>query len=156
MWANEYVELLRDRFKNLKGSCIRAVLVFGSRARGEAEGKSDLDLLILHEGCGVEDPVLRRRYLYSLIREVIDGVFEDITVIDMMLKHFLKPVEINSLLLNIYWDAIVVYDETDILQEFLIHVRESITKCGLKRVKNGKAYYWILPEPMKKVEILEY
>ncbi|MEM3546232.1 MAG: nucleotidyltransferase domain-containing protein [Candidatus Bathyarchaeia archaeon] len=154
MQIDEDVKLLKHRLKSLKASCVKAVIMFGSRARGEMEEKSDVDLLILHENCRIEDPVLRRRYLYNIIQEAVGGVFESITVIDMKLEHFLKPLEVNSLLLNIYWDSIVIYDENGNLQEFLTQIKGGIAKSGLKRVKDGKAYRWILPEPMKEVKIL--
>ncbi|MBS7612222.1 nucleotidyltransferase domain-containing protein [Candidatus Bathyarchaeota archaeon] len=154
MQIDKDVKLLKYRLKSLKASCVKAVIMFGSRARGETKEKSDVDLLILHENCRIEDPVLRRRHLYNIIQEAVGNVFESITVIDMALEHFLKPLEINSLLLNIYWDAIVIYDETGNLQEFLTQIKERIAKSGLKRVKDGKAYRWILPEPMKEVKIL--
>jgi hypothetical protein len=88
------------------------------------------------------------------LREAIGEEFEDITVVDMELEHFLKPIEIIALLLNVYWDAVVVYDNTGILNEFLSHVREKIVKSGLKRVKDGKAYRWVLPKPMMEIKIL--
>jgi predicted nucleotidyltransferase len=128
--------------------------MFGSRARGESEERSDVDLLVLHEGCEIQDPVLRRRHLHNRLREAIGEEFEDITVVDMELEHFLKPIEIIALLLNVYWDAVVVYDNTGILNEFLSHVREKIVKSGLKRVKDGKAYRWVLPKPMMEIKIL--
>ena len=117
------VGLLRDRLGRVRGSCVRAILLFGSRARGEFGDRSDVDLLVLHEGCEVGDAVIRGRYLYNLLREALGGEFEDITLIDMELSAFLEPAEISSLLLNVYWDAIVVYDETGVLESFLRHVR---------------------------------
>jgi predicted nucleotidyltransferase len=128
--------------------------MFGSRARGESIEKSDLDLLVLYEGCEIQDPILRRRHLYKWLWEAIGGDFEEITVIDMELEHFLKPMEITALLLNVYWDAIVVYDKTGILRDFLKRVREKIVESGLKRVRDGRAYYWVLPKPMEEVKIL--
>ncbi|MEM2843765.1 MAG: nucleotidyltransferase domain-containing protein [Candidatus Bathyarchaeia archaeon] len=154
MQAIKDEELLKNLLKVLKGSCVKAVIMFGSRARGESSDRSDLDLLILHEDCWIDDPISRRRYLYNLLQNAVGKEFENITIIDMKLEHFLKPTEINALLLNIYWDAIIVYDETETLQAFLKHVKERIAKTGLKRVKDGKAYHWILPEPLKEVKIL--
>lgn len=148
------IELLKDQLKNFNEPCVKAIVMFGSRARGESNERSDIDLLILHENCEIKDPVLRRRYLYNLICKSIGKKFEGITIVDMELKHFLKPKEINALLLNIYWDAIIIYDKTSILQDLLKHVKDRITKSGLKRIKDGKAYRWVLPEPMKEVKIL--
>lgn len=110
-------------------------------------------MLVLHEGCGVDDPVLRRRRLYALLREAIGGELE-VSVIDMEFERFLKPKEIDALLLNIYWDAAVVYDETGLLQGFLRDVKEKIVKSGLRRVKDGRAYRWILPRPLREIKIL--
>ena len=154
METGKDVELLRRRLRSLKESCIKAILLFGSKARGESRERSDVDLLVLHEGCEVEDAVLRRRRLYNLLREAIGEESEELTVVDMELKRFLKPREITSLLLNIYWDAVVVYDLTGSVEGFLKGVRDKILKSGLKRVRDGKAYYWVLPEPLKEVKIL--
>jgi predicted nucleotidyltransferase len=154
METSKDVELLRQRLCSLSEPSIKAVLLFGSKARGESGGRSDVDLLVLHEGCGIEDAVLRRRYLYNLLREAIGEDFEDLTIVDMKLRDFLKPKEVAPLLLNIYWDAVVVYDETRGVEEFLKDVRERILKSGLKRVRDGRAYYWILPKPLREVKIL--
>ena len=154
MEASKDVELLMGRLRDLEGSYVKAVVMFGSRARGESGERSDVDLLVLHEDCEIEDPVVRRRHLYKLVREAVGERFEDVTVVDMELERFLKPTEITALLLNVYWDAVVVYDKTEILRGFLGHVREKIVKSGLKRVKDGRAYYWVLPKPMREVKIL--
>ena len=148
------MELLKGRLRGLEGSYVKAVLMFGSRARGESGERSDVDLLVLHEGCEIEDPVVRRRQLYDLLREAVGEGFEDVTVVDMELERFLKPREITALLLNVYWDAVVVYDKTGAVEGFLRHVREKIVKSGLKRVGDGRAYYWVLPKPLKEVKIL--
>jgi hypothetical protein len=66
---------LRCRLGDLPGY-VEAVLLFGSVARGEAGERSDVDLLVLHSGMTIGDPVLRRRHLYNLIAERLEGVFE--------------------------------------------------------------------------------
>ena len=148
------MELLRQRLHSLEEFDVKAILLFGSKARGESGEKSDVDLLVLHRGCGIEDAVLRRRHLYNLLREKIGEEFEELTVIDMELERFLRPKEVTPLLLNVYWDAVVVYDSTGVVENFLKDVKDKILKSGLKRVKDGKANYWVLPEPLKEVKIL--
>lgn len=148
------IQLLRRKLKRLKEPYIKTIIAFGSKARGESAEKSDIDLLVLHEGCKIRDPVKRRSQIYNLLREALREDFEDLTVLDMKLKHFLQPKEITGLLLNIYWDAIVVYDTTEAVSTFLKGVKQKIAKSKLKRVKDGKAYRWILPKPMEEVEIL--
>jgi len=148
------VSMLRDRLESFDEPFIKAVLLFGSTARAESGERSDVDLLVLCEGFDTEDIVARRKLVYRLLKEVVGDVFEDLTVIDMELVEFLKPKEISSLLLNIYWDAHVVHDKTGTIEDFLRRVRGSIAESGLKRVRDGRAYYWVLPEPLKEVRIL--
>lgn len=148
------VEALRVRFRGLENPHVKAVLLFGSRARGEAHERSDVDLLVLHDGHLVEDPVERRRALYLEVMNMIGDLYEAVTVIDMELDEFLKPKEVPPLLLNIYWDAIVVCDKTGCLESFLKGVRERIAESGLRRVKDGRVYYWVLPAPLKEVKLI--
>ena len=149
-------ELLRTLLSNVASTepCVRAVLLFGSMARGETLERSDIDLLVLHKNCGVKDPVLRRRRLYHLIHEALGGTYKELTVLDMEVDDFLKPKIITPLLLNIYWDAQVILDKTGTLQPFLECVKKRIVEHSLRRVKDGRSYYWILPKPMEKVELL--
>jgi len=146
------VNTLKERLSILP-YYVKGVILFGSVARDEITERSDVDLLVLHERINISDIVERRRIIYKEISEVLQGIFP-ITVIDMELESFLKPKIITSLLLNIYYDAIVVLDRTEELQEFIKFVKERIDKSGLIRRKDEKSYYWILPKPMEKVKIL--
>jgi len=147
------VEILRERLSDLP-SFIRAVILFGSAARGEAVERSDVDLLVLYEGLAEASLVKRRRLIYMLIMDSISGFFEEATVIDMEYREFVEPRAITPLLLNIYWDGIVVLDRVGGLGSFLEHVRKKIAEAGLRRVKDGRTYYWVLPKPMQRVKII--
>ncbi len=144
---------LRRRLSDLP-MYVKAVLLFGSIARGEANEYSDVDLLILHSDLPIIDLVERRRYLYRLIIERLGDVFDSITLIDMSLDEFLKPDVVTPLLLNIYVDAVVILDRVGVIEGFLSNVRRKVVEVGLKKVKDGKAYYWILPKPLEKVRIV--
>lgn len=144
---------LKAKFEGLDEPFIRAVILFGSTARGESGEGSDVDLLVLCEDCG-EDIVARRRMVYRVLKEVVGEAFDDLTVIDMELGDFLGPKEVSPLLLNVYWDAHVICDRTGTIEDFLKRVRGNIAKSGLRRVGDGKAYRWVLPEPLKEVRIL--
>ncbi len=130
-----------------------AVLLFGSVARCEADEHSDVDLLILHRG-GLShiDHVRRRRAIYLAISALLRDY--PLTVLDMDINDFLSPGLITPLLLNIYWDAVVLLDRTGKLSEFLDYVRRRIIESGLRRVRDGRAYYWVLPKPMERVRII--
>jgi len=147
------VKVLCERLGNLP-PYIRAILLFGSTARGEATDRSDIDLLILHEGMPVSNLIERRRILYRAVVERVGDVFEAVTLIDMEFRDFVNPRVVTPLLLNIYWDAVVVFDRTELLEEFLRRVRRRIEESGLRRIRDGRAYYWILPKPMERVRII--
>lgn len=102
----------------------------------------------------IKDPVARRRDLYRIVREALGAQFEDVTLIEMRLVDFINPREVTALLLNIYWDGVVVYEKTQRLRSFLDRIKGRIAESGLKRIKDGRAYGWELPEPMKEVKIL--
>ncbi|RLF13704.1 MAG: hypothetical protein DRJ66_07360 [Thermoprotei archaeon] len=153
MDRDELIKILRSRLSDLP-SAIKVILLFGSVARGEVRERSDIDLLVLYEGLDIVNPVSRRRYLYRLVMDRIGDLFDAVTLIDMELKEFLKPQIITSLLLNIYWDSIVIIDRTKRIERFLNYVRKRIREAGLVRVKDGKAYYWKLPRPFRRIEIL--
>ena len=152
---NDIVNYLQSRFsiELTKFPFIKSVLLFGSIARCEFTEKSDLDLLVLHENYNI-DILERRKQLYIIISNIIGDKFDNITLIDMELQSFLRPKTITPLLLNIYWDSIVVYDCTGIIEDFLQKIRIRINEVGLKRIKNGKFYYWILPKSLERIKLL--
>jgi predicted nucleotidyltransferase len=148
------IDSLSNRLRHLRAPFIKGVVEFGSRARGEPTERSDVDLLVLYEDQENKDSVTRRRNFYKLLREAVGEQYEDITLIDMRLEDFLNPHEVTPLLLNIYWDGIVVYDPTRALCPFMDLIKDRIKRSGLKRIVDGRAYRWELPEPMKEVKIL--
>lgn len=147
------VKVLCERLGNLP-PYVKAVLLFGSTARGEATDRSDIDLLVLHEGMPVANLVERRRILYRAVVERVGDVFEAVTLIDMGFRDFVNPGVVTPLLLNIYWDAVIIFDRTGLLEEFLVRVRRRIEESGLRRSRDGRAYYWVLPKPMERVRIV--
>jgi predicted nucleotidyltransferase len=58
--ATEFVDRVREQF----GDQVVSVLVFGSRARGEAEPDSDMDLLVIMSDAG---PEIRRAIRYLAV-----------------------------------------------------------------------------------------
>ena len=143
---------VRTRLSRLVSSSFVAVLLFGSLARCEAGDRSDVDLLVLHTGLNRIDRVRRRRAVYLAVSALLRDY--PLTVIDMDINEFLNPGIITPLLLNIYWDAVVLLDRTGKLSEFLERVRRRIVESGLRRVRDGRAYYWVLPKPLERVRII--
>ena len=147
------VKMLYERLSDLP-NFVKAVLLFGSMARGEAYSRSDIDLLILHKDLPISDLIKRRRYLYKLVMDRVNDLCDAVTLLDMELNDFLYPKVITSLLLNIYWDAIIILDRMHEISRFLKYIRRRIREVGLVRIKDNRAYCWILPKPMQKIELL--
>ncbi|GAB6947823.1 nucleotidyltransferase domain-containing protein [Vulcanisaeta sp. JCM 16161] len=143
---------LRTKLNRLVSGNFIAVLLFGSLARCEAGERSDVDLLILHRGLSGVDHIRRRRAIYLAVSALLRDY--PLTVLDMDINDFLNPCVVTPLLLNIYWDAVVLMDRTGELEAFLSRVRRRIIESGLRRVKDGKAYYWVLPRPLERVRII--
>jgi len=151
--CNSVVNDLRERLSRLINENYVAVLLFGSWARCEADERSDVDILVLHRGLNKINKLKRSRAIYLAITALLRD-YPGFTVLDMDFEEFVNPGIIRPLLLNIYWDALILLDRSGILRDFLAHVRHRIIESGLRRVRDGRAYYWILPKPMAKVRVL--
>ncbi len=72
VWLKDYSKALRDRFPGL----VKEVLVFGSKARGDATEQSDLDIIVV-----IQDGDWRRKrairepgYILSIGTEVVPSI----------------------------------------------------------------------------------
>ncbi|MEM2122401.1 MAG: nucleotidyltransferase domain-containing protein [Candidatus Bathyarchaeia archaeon] len=129
---------------------VAGLILFGSAARRESDGRSDLDLLILWEGV---DLPLRQRYgmFYKLASRYFK-VGKGLTVLDVEYARFINLKRANPLFLNIISDAVVLYDKHGKLDSFISEARRKIAETGLKKVMKGRFYYWVLPRPGAIVE----
>jgi len=142
------------------GSKIVGVALFGSAARGEGNERSDLDFLVVVR----EWPwsLERRRLLYKPIYDAVNGGAEtirDATVIDVDEKDVMNDeLEVTPLLLNIAWDAKVLYDPEGKLARFVGKVKKLIDAAGLERYRTGEGKYGWKPKSglLRKVEVREH
>jgi len=87
------------------GERIVAVALFGSRARGEASERSDF--LVVVRGFNDKDG---RFKIYHCLHGVLK---RDVTVIDLDEdKLFREGLRLDSFLLNVIWDSVILYDLT--------------------------------------------
>ncbi len=148
------VEWLRKAVEKLcRGNeHIVAVVLFGSRARGEAGEYSDVDLFVLTRGLQHLKRPERAVHVYKVLSSL--AFPNGLTVVDMDLEEFKKLRRLTSLLLNILWDGVVLYDKTGgLVEKMFTELKRRITSSGLKRVKVGRVYVWDLPKPAKPVKI---
>jgi predicted nucleotidyltransferase len=136
----EDLELSSKACENLVkqlGNRIVAVALFGSRARGEASERSDFDFFVVVRGF---DERGRRFKIYHCLHNVLK---RDVTVIDIDEDElFREDLKIGSLLLNIVWDSVILYDPTGRLRELFERVKGAIKdKLERYRTRDGK-YGW--------------
>jgi predicted nucleotidyltransferase len=119
------------------GDRIVAVALFGSRARGEASERSDFDFFVVVRGFDERD---RRFKIYHCLHSVVK---RDVTVIDVDEDElFREDLKIDSLLLNIVWDSVILYDPTGRLRELFERVKGAVKdRLERYRTRDGK-YGW--------------
>jgi len=123
-------EELKDEFLGLA--------LFGSWARGEADEKSDVDVLVILRSIGGFDV---RGRIYTILSE---KVRKPLTLVDIRVNEVLdKEHEVTPLMLNILYDAVVIYDPEGILKKLIENCRLLINKASLERYRlpDGK-YGW--------------
>jgi len=128
--STRLAEELRDEFLGLA--------LFGSWARGEADEKSDVDVLVVLRSIGGFDV---RGRIYGILS---GKVRKPLTLIDIRVDEVLdKEYEVTPLMLNILYDAVVIYDPQDILRKLIEDCRVLINKANLERYRlpDGK-YGW--------------
>lgn len=120
------------------GDQLVAVVLFGSRARGEASAESDWDLLIIAEGLP-EKPFQRRLFLKRLLPL---GCGEAVSLLARTPEEF--EARLPSLYLDIALDGQVLYDPQGYAAEKLSKLRRLIQKMGLyrERTEGGDMWRW--------------
>ncbi len=112
--------------------------LFGSWARGEACEESDVDILIVLRN--IKGFNVRGRIYTMLSREVK----KPLTLIDVRVDELVeREYEVTPLMLNILYDAVIIYDPEGILKMLVKRCRTLIKKANLERYRlpNGK-YGW--------------
>ncbi len=132
------------------GDRVVAVSLFGSQARGEVTSRSDYDFFVVVKDLKEGN---RRFKIYDPLYKVLK---RDVTVIDMDEDSlFREDLTINSLLLNIAWDSIVLYDPEGKLRNLFKRIKNAVEKSGLKRyrTKNGKYGWKPVKGKLKTIEV---
>jgi uncharacterized protein len=118
------------------GDCLVAVVLFGSRARGEASRDSDWDLLVVAHD--LPDKYLQRHLQFKQLLP-IDWRGQ----VAILAK---TPVEfeahLSSLFLDIALDGIILYDQQGYISSKLSYLRQMIQQQGLRREQQGRDFVW--------------
>ncbi len=117
------------------GERLVAVVLFGSRARGDHRPESDWDLLVIAEGLP-ENPWDRGMFLNRLLL----ASRAPVSVIARTRQEFESHVP--SLYLDIALDGRILYDPTGYAMQRLAHLRRLIDEAGLYRERTAAGDVW--------------
>jgi predicted nucleotidyltransferase len=118
------------------GKRLVAVVLFGSRARGDAQETSDWDLLVIAED--LPQRVLERQLLLGqIVFKKCDGA---ISILAKTPQEF--EASVPSLYLDIALDGQILYDPRGYAAEKLATVRRLIERLGLCRESTEAGDLW--------------
>jgi predicted nucleotidyltransferase len=133
---------LTDKLLEGFGDNLKAAVLFGSRAKGNAREQSDHDIFLVIEELP-ENPIERQKQLRTLIWEIP-------LRINLIAK---TPAEVNRnltpLLLEVCTDGSCLYG-SDYFQPYRKKVLEAVEQAGLKRKRYGREWYWQFDNIPKK------
>lgn len=123
------------------GEHLFAVVLFGSRARGDAREDSDWDLLVIADGLPA-NRFDRQLLINGLLFAKSDGA---VSVLARTPQEFES--HLPSLYLDIALDGRILYDPMGYAAERLTTLRRLIDEAGLYRERTpaGDAWYWKEP-----------
>jgi predicted nucleotidyltransferase len=118
------------------GDRLVAVVLFGSRARGDASADSDWDLLVIADGLP-EKPLERHLYLKRLLPH--DAV-EVVSLLIRTREEF--EAHVPSVYLDIAIDGMILYDSGRYVEGKLSALQRSINRLGLSRERTDEGDIW--------------
>lgn len=149
-----YKELLDRILYELKGFFkvnLVSVVLYGSVARGDFGGGSDIDILIVCEDLPGER--LKRQHIFTEIEKEIQDEFK--CLIMPILRTREEVAKISPLYLDMIDDAIILYDKDNFFKDILRRLREDLEKIGAEKVYIGKKWYWDLKPDYKEGDVVK-
>lgn len=142
----EVVQALRQ---GLSGD-LMAVVLFGSRARGEADPESDWDLLVVARNLP-EKPLQRHFRVKTLLPDAWRG---RVAVLAKTPAEF--EARLPALYLDIALDGVVLYDTGGYIAQRLAYLRDLLARRGLQRTQAGPELTWRWRQPPELTWALEW
>ena len=154
--ASQYTEALKRYFDDR----LRAVVLYGSVARGDHTPESDVDLLIVAGGLP-QSPRARNRALVEFEDEFLpallvpfhrQGIYLDVST---KIKSPEEASHFTPLYLDLTEDAVILYDREGFFQNILDRLRERLAALGAHRLQQGTIRYWKLKPDYRWGEVIE-
>jgi predicted nucleotidyltransferase len=121
------------------GESLVAVVLFGSRASGDARVDSDWDLLVIAHDLP-QRPFERHKALKRALPELVRG---DVAIVARTPHEF--EMSLPSLYLDIALDGRILYDPSGYAAEKLDTLRSLIQRKGLARRRSADGDVWVWP-----------
>src|SRR5215210_9395173 len=123
------------------GDDLLAVVLFGSRARGEARESSDWDFLVIARD--LPERTLERIFrLKKMLPTLYRG---EVSLLAKTPEEFMAG--LPDLYLDIALDGVILYDTDGYMTERLEFLRALIRRKGLRREKEGRDLIWRWEQP---------
>ena len=141
------------------GENLTSVVLFGSVARGEARGESDIDLLVV--AGDLPRGAFDRRELVAPARErllpELEALWEQGMYIDFaeVIKTEAAAQRFHLLYLDLTEEGVLLYDRNGFFAGVLEAVRQRLIELGARRRRLGQIVYWDLKPDLKPGEKLE-
>jgi uncharacterized protein len=132
-----------DCYKEFLGERLVSIVLFGSRARGDANEGSDYDFFIVARGLPLK-PFKRKLF----IRTPLKGQFKEKLCIIAKTPEEVKSA-FPSLFLDLSLDGLILYDKDGFFSELRKKVAKIASEAGLQRKKDREDYYWQWESPPK-------
>lgn len=132
------------------GKRLITVVLFGSRARGDAHEGSDWDLLVIANQLP-EDPLERLRSLKRLLRPGHRGAVALVARTPKEFEH-----HVPSLYLDIALDGLILHDPTGYAAQHLGTLRRLIEQAGLYRERTPAGDIWRWKEQPRQPWVISW
>jgi predicted nucleotidyltransferase len=140
-----YLRQAVDHLLAALGENLMGVVLYGSRARGEAREESDVDLLVIARGLP-EGWYKRRVFVHRPLKAINDA--PPILVFAQTPEEFEQ--HFPSIYLDIGQDGIILYDPQGYIAHRLQRIREITLQAGLVRKRTNGEMNWVWLTPPKR------
>jgi hypothetical protein len=153
---SKLVEALKDRF----GQELVSVVLFGSFARGDFHGRSDIDLLIVIEELPPSQ-FERSRLFDEAVRKLMSE-FKPLREMGYLcqfmpiMKSREEAAYHSPIYLDMIEEGVILYDKDGFLESVLRRMKRRLEELGARRkFLKGGGWYWDLKPDYKPGEVIE-
>ena len=145
---DRFLERLRAHF----GARLVSVVLYGSRARGEARPESDLDLLVVAEGLPASR-LDRREILRSLAEQTSEEFADALSCVSFTPA---EATHVHPFYLGMLSGQQILHDRDGFFAAVLERLRARLRELGARRLVDDDGYeYWDLKPDWKPGDVVE-